>query len=96
MSGLPREAPCVKVTDTDQNICPVSTKDVLLRLKNESLIFPPWSVPSYRLIFKRMPKTPIGEFGIRMPKTLIREFGIHMPKTPMGCVVDGVSITAAT
>ena len=30
------------------NICDATTKDILQRLSNESLLFPPWSRPSYR------------------------------------------------
>lgn len=51
MSGLPREAPCVEPAinaDGATNICPVTTKEILIRLRNESLIFPTWAVPSYR------------------------------------------------
>ena len=51
MSGLPREAPCVEPPsdlEDGTNICPLTTEQVLTRLRNESLIFPPWTVPSYR------------------------------------------------
>jgi len=49
MSGLPREGPCsANITAYSGNICDVQTKDVLQRLSNQSLLFPPWSRPSYR------------------------------------------------
>ena len=32
------------------NICPLTTDEILARLSNESLIFPTWTVPSYRYI----------------------------------------------
>ena len=52
MSGLPREAPCIAPASSDVhdgvNICPLTTDEVLMRLRNESLMFPTWTVPSYR------------------------------------------------
>ena len=49
MSGLRREAPCsTSSLKVGINTCPVQTKDVIQQLKNDSLIFPPWGVPSYR------------------------------------------------
>ncbi len=45
MSGLPREAPC---TGNINNSCPQTNEEILGRLKNLSLIYPPWSRPSYR------------------------------------------------
>ena len=55
MSGLPREVPCVEAMSSDgikeeTNICPLTTGEVLARLKNESLKFPTWTVPSYRYV----------------------------------------------
>jgi CubicO group peptidase (beta-lactamase class C family) len=49
MSGLPREAPCAEPAAAEEqlNICPVTTEQILLRLRNESLMFPTWTVPSY-------------------------------------------------
>ena len=49
MSGLPREAPCKEPASSDAlNICPLTTQQILDRLKDEAYIFPPWTVPSYR------------------------------------------------
>lgn len=44
MSGLPREAPC---TPTATNTCPQNTTQILEALKEEYLLFRPWTVPSY-------------------------------------------------
>lgn len=34
--------------DDGTNICPLTTEQMLARLRNESLVFPTWTVPSYR------------------------------------------------
>eukprot|EP00118_Oscarella_pearsei_P026030 m.309260 g.309260 ORF g.309260 m.309260 type:complete len:522 (+) comp45912_c0_seq1:108-1673(+) len=45
LSGLPREAPCLYGSIST---CPKTTSsDIYNALKNESLIFPPWAIPSY-------------------------------------------------
>jgi len=41
LSGLPREAPCVAID------CNVTTERMFQMLENQSLILPPWTVPSY-------------------------------------------------
>lgn len=41
MSGLPREAPCVYHCEE------TNSKEQLAQLKNRSLLFPPWKMPSY-------------------------------------------------
>ena len=45
LSGLPREAPCLYGSIST---CNSTTAEIYDNLKNESLIFPPWVVPSYR------------------------------------------------
>ncbi|XP_065828848.1 putative beta-lactamase-like 1 [Oscarella lobularis] len=44
LSGLPREAPCLYGSIST---CNSTTAEIYDNLKNESLIFPPWVVPSY-------------------------------------------------
>ena len=55
MSGLPREAPCAEpaAVKDGTNICPLTTAEILARLKNESFMFPTWTVPSYRYFLVR-------------------------------------------
>ena len=47
LSGLPREAPCGNQTQ-GLNICPLTNEQVLSNLSFQSLIHPPWTIPSYR------------------------------------------------
>ena len=47
MSGLPREAPC---TGNITIYCDQTTDEILSRLRTQSLIFPPFTRPSYRCV----------------------------------------------
>lgn len=44
LSGLPREAPCIYGSIKS---CQTTSSDIYARLKEQSLILPPWTLPSY-------------------------------------------------
>jgi CubicO group peptidase (beta-lactamase class C family) len=83
-SGLPREAPCTPT------LCNESTKEILSRLQNISLISPPWTMPSYSnlgyaLLGRLLEDTVLQTF---------EEYTLQKIASPVGMVNTGFNYTA--
>jgi len=46
LSGLPDQPPCLG--DFVNNACPATTQEIISRLKDQYLVSPSWTRPSYR------------------------------------------------